>query len=226
VSKKPHFQDKPHQVWQLPDHPGYRRSMESAGTVAAPLLAGFSFTLLVLLLPTLGDKTTTVRVGAQARVATGSQDFSRAPELAAILLLLAGLLLVAAVQAAVTMRYHSHTPGELAELYPEYFPLGDDPDVEGLPGWWTEHAAPARVGNRWYGGWAREYLYDELVRADRWAGWARRAYHAGIVALLAGLAMLVLPPDGVGDPARWVLFGIAIAGVVGEAIWIAALSFG
>jgi hypothetical protein len=39
-------EDAARKVWVFDEHPGYRRAIESAGTVAAPLLAGFSFTLL------------------------------------------------------------------------------------------------------------------------------------------------------------------------------------
>lgn len=199
--------------------------MESAGTVAAPLLAGFSFTLLVLLLPTLEGKRTTVRAGADVRVVSESQDVSALPELAAISLLLAGLLLIASVQAAISMRFHSHSPGELQEWFPEYFPESEDPAVapatEDLPpGWDDGEAQPTNVGKQWFGGWPREYLSGQLREASRWGRWARRLYHGGVLALLIGLVFLVAPPGDDGTCGRWVLFGVAVLGALGEFIWI------
>ena len=89
MSETERFHARPHEVWPFKGDLGFRRSIESAGTVAAPLLAGFSFTLLVLHLPTLGEKETAVRVGADVRVTETSQDFSALPELAAVALLVA-----------------------------------------------------------------------------------------------------------------------------------------
>jgi hypothetical protein len=58
------------------EHPGYRRAMEVAGTVAAPLLAGFSFALLALLVPAMSEKSTTLTVGENTRVVSTSEAFS------------------------------------------------------------------------------------------------------------------------------------------------------
>ena len=223
MADKPLFKPKPHQVWVGKGNLGYRRSIESAGTVAAPLLAGFSFTLLVLLLPTLGQKNTTVEASGNVRVITESQAFSAIPEVAAILLLLAGLLLVGSVQAAISMRFHAHTPGDYEEWYPQFF--REDDAGEKPPGWSCEGADPMAVGTKWYGGWPRKRLFDQVVLANRWAAWARGLYHAGIMALLLGLMFLVIPPETDGNIGRWVLFAVAAAGAVAEATWISLLQF-
>src|SRR5690242_4217027 len=98
------------EIWVLDEHPGYRRAIENAETAAAPLPPAFSVTLLVLVVPTLSGSKTPVVVGGRVRVVEVSDPLSAVRELAAILLLLAGLLLVASVQAAINTRYYGHTP--------------------------------------------------------------------------------------------------------------------
>lgn len=205
--------------------PGYRPMIEVAGTTAAPLLAGFSFTLLVLVLPTIDARRTTTVVAGRA-VSSGSEAFSRYPTQAALLLLLAGLLLIASVQAALAVKRHGLTPGELAEWFPEHVrpqpPASDDErtrlkwDLPGLPA--------MQVSERWYAGLVRRYQRQETAKALWWATVTRYAYHLGILALLAGLALLVVPPAGEGGGWRWALFAVAAAGVAGEALWIVAVS--
>lgn len=223
---EPAFDPKPQQVWLGKGNLGYRRSIDSAGTVAAPLLAGFSLTLLVLLLPDLGTTSTTVHVGAIGRVKTESHGFSAIPDVAAMFLLVAGLLLIGSVQAAISMRLYSHTPADYEEWYPEYFREGEagtNPPAD-LAGWNFEGVAPATVGSRWYGAWPRVRLHGQVVRANRWAAFARWLYHGGIMALLLGLGALVLPPGTEETTGRWVLFGLAVAGGLAEAVWIALVA--
>lgn len=198
-------------MWELDEHPGFRRVMDGASSVAAPLLAGFAFTLLLLILPTLAEDN-----GA-------SQPFSRLPELAALLLLLAGLLLVMCVQAALTARYHTHTPGELEELYPEYFrdDAAFDPSSAPEKKRWTTNEWPARrVGSKWYGGWVLQFFHEESEQARKWSSAARHLYHVGIVSLLAGVAIAVLPPADDADAWRWTVAVVAVAGALVEVVWI------
>ena len=79
----------PQEVWPFPEHLGFRRAIDSAGAVAAPLLAGFSLTLLILILPSLPRAP-----GGAPAAAADAESFSAAPEIAAILFLVAGLLLI------------------------------------------------------------------------------------------------------------------------------------
>jgi hypothetical protein len=207
------------------EHPGYRRAIETAGTVAAPLLAGFSLTLLVLIVPTFAEKSTTVRSGT-SRMTSTSDAFSALPEVGAVLLLLAGLLLIASVQAAITARYHGHAPADLEQWYPEYFPEAaqgavDPPAaVAALSGWDVEGWPAVRTDTKWYAGWLRQYFYEEGWRANRWAGASRHLYHAGVLALLLGLSALVTPPAGAGGFWRWTLFAVAALGAALELAWI------
>jgi hypothetical protein len=213
-------------IWPDLDH-GYRRALDSAGAVVAPLLAGFSFTLLVLLLPSLSEKTTTVVTPSGVRVTEQTEPFSAYPELAAVLLLSAGLLLIASVQAAVSMRKHAHTPGEMREWYPEAFrevPSGEKPAKAPQSFWRHEGWESRGVDGQWSGGWVRWKLNEELNEAHRWAEWLRGLYHCGILCLLAGLTALVAPPADDSGGWRTLLVAVALLGTLGELIWIIATS--
>jgi hypothetical protein len=224
LGEEPQFDRRKHEVWPFEGELGFRRSIETAGAVAAPLLAGFSFTLLFLLLPTLDGSQTMMRAGANTSIITESQGFTAFPEVAAILLLIAGLLLIASVQATLAMRFHGHRPADLAEWYPEYFREapsgGEPPKVPNLEGWTWEGGEPIGVQRQWYGAWPRKFLFDELNTANRWARRMRRLYHAGVIALLCGLAFAAVPPEGQADLGRWMLFAVAAAGVVFDGAWI------
>jgi len=213
----------PDQVWLFDEHPGFGRAIEGAGTVAAPLLAGFAFTLLVLTLPTLAEKKTTVRLGGGEVVVVESQAFSRLPELAAVLLLLAGLLLIMSVQAGIYARYYAHRPADLEEWYPQYFREDRDFAPSSPPAWmeWNTTAWPAvQVGEKWYGGWARRFLFQEGKAALRWYSRARNLYHLGILSLLSGVALMVVPPASDADAWRWLIAAVAAAGTLAELAWI------
>jgi hypothetical protein len=221
---------RPHEVWPFPGHPGFRRSMDGAGTVAAPLLAGFSFTLLVLVVPTFADERTTINRTGGVQVIRQHEAFSAAPELAALLLLLAGLMLVFSIQAAIFVRYYNHSPADLKEWYPQYFrqAAAAQPDAVEVPpdleNWDLPDAPAVRVGAQWYGGLMRKYLHDQIVLANRWARNMRLLYHLGILSLLSGLAVLVWPPSGQYSGIRVALAAVAVAGTAVEMAWILVAS--
>jgi len=217
----------PPAVWQFDSHPGFRRAIEQAGAIAAPLLAGFSFTLFALVVPSLDGQTTVIELSHHRTILTESRPFSAAPELAAGLFLLAGLLLVFSVQAAILLRYHNHSPSELGEWYPEYFPeaaAGEDaPETaQALPEWASLEWPAVQVGARWYGGFPRRYLAEEVPRANRAAAWMRWLYQLGILALLAGLTAFVWPPAGQCSPGRWALAAVGALGALIEFGWVMA----
>jgi hypothetical protein len=215
----------PAEVWHFEDHPGFRRAIDQAGAIAAPLLAGFSFTLFALVVPSLGSHSTTIVISGHRTLISEGNAFSAVPELAAGLFLLAGLLLIFSVQATILLRYHNHSPSELAEWYPEYFPDAHGEEApasaRALPGWDSPGWPAMRVGSNWFGGFPREYLAKEIPRADRAASWMRRLYHGGILALLVGLTALVWPPAGEGDLARSALVMLGALGVLVEFVWVA-----
>ena len=133
------------------------------------------------------------------------------------------------MQAAITTRYHGHTPADLEQCYPEYFPDVDRASPDTVPeaaeqdGWEEENWPALRTGTKWYPGWIRRYFYEEGLKANKWAGATRWLYHLGVLALLLGLSALVAPPaDAAGW--RWALFSIALGGALAEAGWIAVQS--
>jgi hypothetical protein len=188
----------------------------TAAAIAAPLLAGFSFTLFALVVPSLDQQPTTIELPHHRTIFTEGHPFSAAPELAAGLFLLAGLLLVFSVQAAILLRYHNHSPSELAEWYPEYFPeaAGEvaPAAAQALPQWDSPEWHAVQVGSRWYGGFPRRYLAEEIPRANRAAVWMRWLYQLGILALLIGLTAFVWPPPGQCHPGRWALAAVGVLG--------------
>src|ERR1700678_3435041 len=95
-------------VWASSGPPNYLESILAAGTVAAPLLAGASFTLVVLVLQS-------------------SAPFGRWQDLALLLFVTAGLAQVFAVQSVIWTRRYMVTPDELRAWFPEDFTDGERP---------------------------------------------------------------------------------------------------
>jgi hypothetical protein len=86
--------------WEAPFPFGYAAAAENTGSVAAPLLAGFSFALVGLIIPAPGDL--------------------RWPNLALCLLVASGVSFIAAVQCGFWARQFVVTPDELRQWHPEY----------------------------------------------------------------------------------------------------------
>ena len=89
-------------VWTFPGPPGYLESIQAAGSVAAPLLAGASFTLVALVLQS-------------------TTPFGRWQDLALFLFVGAGLAQVFAVQSVIWTRRYMATPDELKQWFPDDF---------------------------------------------------------------------------------------------------------
>jgi hypothetical protein len=85
-------------AWQPPFPYGYTAAVDSAGTIAAPLLAGFSFTLIGLVVP--------------------KAEGIRWPGIALSLLIFAAVAFIAAVQYAFSARMWVTRPSEIAEQEP------------------------------------------------------------------------------------------------------------
>ena len=210
------------EVWAFTGAPGFRRSIQTASSVAATLLAGFAFTFFVLVFRSLGATQTVVHVGVGTRVITDPQAFSAAPEIAAALFLLAGLLFLGAVQAGITVGHHDVEPSKLVEVYPEFVQPGPkelDPRIVEAPGWFSEGWPPMWAGGKWYAGWIRRYYFESTQHAVKWARWTRHLYHAALVALLFGVTVLVMPPNWSGSGGRWLVVAFATLGAGAELIW-------
>lgn len=100
-------------VWSFPGPPGYLESIQAAGSIAAPLLAGASFTLVALVL-----QSTTA--------------FGRWQNLALLLLVAAGLAQVFAVQSVIWTRRYMVTPDELRQWFPDDFTDGGERPTQWL----------------------------------------------------------------------------------------------
>jgi len=93
---------EPWTPWSVPTGPlNLPTAVRSAGTVAAPLLAGFSFTLAGLVLSLIPD------------------GVVRWPDLALLLFVVAGFFLIACIQCAFWAERWNVTPDELTMWWPD-----------------------------------------------------------------------------------------------------------
>jgi hypothetical protein len=128
------------------------------------------------------------------------KPFSRWPDIALLGFVGAGLALIYAVQAIVWARRYTITPDDLARWYPADF-AGDRPTA-----------------------WLKRHQESHARQALTWAGRSRGGYHAGILLLLVGVALALVPPGHIAAM-RWVVIGVAVAGVAGEVGWIALATY-
>jgi hypothetical protein len=164
----------------IPTPYGYPQAVESMGGVAAPLLAGFSLTLAVLVLQL-------------------NEGQVRWPEVALLLLAAGALAFIGSVQATFWARAYFVTPQ----------------DAEG---WWSDGQSVER----------QAMILRERHRLHRrygvWANRARRTYGAGIVLLMSGMTVLLVPDEALGDwpTARLAVVGMMAVATIGEVCWQAA----
>jgi hypothetical protein len=160
----------------MPGPLGYSAALENVGTTAAPLLAGFAFTLIGLLVT--------------------SSDALAQPALALLLLVIASLLLIATVQFAFHARQYYIPPSEYLSL------------VRMTPDNGLEDVDLRRDYSSW--------LLEHRKLLDR----ARATYNGGIVFLLVGVAVVLIPPGRLADVPllRLIAAGFVLAGAVVEAI--------
>ncbi len=187
---------------------GYGSAVEGAGLTAAPLLAGFSFTLLALVI-SAGD---------------GGSGISAVPELAALLFLVAGLLLVFCVQFAFRTRGFAAGPGALSVWMPEETAPSSETGAEARlasGAWESWTLKPRRVGDLWVSGRLRQLQREQRAEEVRWSARTRWAYNCGIITLLGGLTALLVPPDA-DERVRLVAVVIAAAVTIAEITWVVA----
>jgi MFS family permease len=170
--------------WKTPVRYGYGEAVQSAGTIAAPLLAGFTITLIGLLVP--------------------SQESIRYPDVALAILMGAVACLLAAVQCAYAARQFLVTPEEIEAWWPGMDrleqPYGED--------WVKRRYAEQRAHSELHSRWGRRFRYT---------------YHAGIMLVLLGLVVVLLPPahpPGGIMFSRWLAVALAALAFLAEVVWI------
>ena len=147
--------------WDPPPLYGAGEAINSMGTIAAPLLAGFSLAAMV---QTLTIKTSDTRW----------------PDAALLLFMLAAVLFITTVQATFWARQYQTNPKEIKD-------------------WWPDPTDAARL---------EELRYELKWHAAGFRMWANRArvtYSAALLALLAALTVLAVPPESHGQAPflRW-----------------------
>jgi hypothetical protein len=172
---------EPRQVWAAPSPLGYLESIQAAGALAAPLLAGASFTLAALTLQ-------------------ASQPFARWPGIALVCFVTAGVAQVFAVECVIWARGYTVTPDELRQWYSEHFG--------------TDESGPDQ--------WLRNMQREQITRARLWARRTRWSLNAGLLALLVGITLSVIPPGRIGGQ-RWGAIVVAALGALVELRWAARL---
>jgi hypothetical protein len=130
-----------------------------------------------------------------------SSSVARWPDIALLCLVGAGLAMIYAVQAIIWTRRYAITPDDLLKWLPEDW-------VDGRP-------TP----------WLKNLQRSHSHRARVWAGRSRAGYHLGILLLLAGVAVSLVPPGHI-TPARWLVIGTGCGGVLAEASWIFVATLG
>lgn len=119
-------------TWRRPRRYGYGEAVQAAGTIVAPLLAGFSVTLTVLVI----DRA----------------DAIRWPDLALALLVSAAAVLVMAIQCAYSARQYLARPDEIVTWWPGI----DDADDQRYAPAWRDDVRSTQFGHallheRWIG---------------------------------------------------------------------------
>jgi hypothetical protein len=159
-------------VWRAPWPYGDFAAAESAGSVASPLLAGFCFALIGLIVP--------------------EGKGIRWPDLALALLVAGGFSFIAAVQCGTWARQWTVTPQELDEWSP------------------GEELARIQAEQR-----------AHFVGFSTWSRRLRFTYRCGIVALLAGVMVMLIPSSHI-TLMRGLVIGTAAFGLLLECLWIAS----
>lgn len=163
--------------WETPEKYGTADALSSMGTIAAPLLGGFSLAAMV--------QTLTLKPGD-----------ARWPDAALLLFLLAATLFIGAMQAMFWAREYQVSPQEIKSWWP---------DAE-------DRLAMLRVEQ-----------VKHAAGFKMWSNRARVAYNAALLCLLAGLTVLVVPPESHGHvlALRWAAVMVGVLAFLAEAAWIA-----
>jgi len=119
------------------------------------------------------------------------EEHLRSPSLALLLLVISSSSLVLAVQSTFWMRQYNVTPSEMRQWH-------DDAD----------HRLSELRDTQW--------TYQ--VEQQAWENRARRSYQVGIVALYAGVAVVLIPRGNI-DVIRAIAIGVAGLAALAEVVW-------
>jgi MFS family permease len=161
--------------WDVPYPYGDAAAIDSMGAVAAPLLAGFSVTLAALVL--------------------SAPSHFRWVSVTLVLLVIAALALIMALQFAFRARQFVVSPAEIEQ-------------------WWPDAASPERRQM------LRREQREHRAEYTTWSNSARHAYNTGILFFVAGLTSALVRPGPISN-GRLTAIALALLGVVGEFCWIA-----
>jgi hypothetical protein len=156
--------------WDSPFPLGQANAADAAGSVAAALFAGFSLTLIGLIVPDTGK--------------------FRWPGVGLTLLATAAVLFIASVQCAFWAKEYAITPSDL---------------------------------DNWYGGMSGRskiaYQRGHQLNFRRWVRRMNTIYRWGILFLLSGMAIALVPPSSAGA-ARLAAIAVIGLGFSVELLWI------
>src|SRR5215216_5919053 len=124
-------------TWKIPPRYGYGEAVQSAGTVVAPLLAGFSISLTVLVV----DRA----------------DAMWCADLALALLVSAAGVLLGAIQCAYSARQYLVTPDQIAAWWPELGPATHPKYGLAWQRVRADQGAHAELHSLWASGFRRAY---------------------------------------------------------------------
>lgn len=162
---------------RTPTRYGAAEAAMTMGTIAAPLLAGFSLSAFIVIF-------------------TIKPSDVRYRDIAALLLLLAAVLLVMAVQATFWARQYHVTPAQLQEWWPDA----------------TEGTSRLRM--------LRVHQEKHMLKFQTWSRLAGIVYNFGLLSLLASLTVFAIPPVKENAPARWVAVGVGAIAFIAELGWV------
>jgi hypothetical protein len=172
--------------WNVSTPYGYGSAVDAGGTIAAPLLAGFSVGLIGVMLP-LRD----------------SHGPAPLADIAVVLLATATVTLLACVQCTFWARQYALTPNQIME-------------------WWPDLRAPGAAGDqRWEALRAEQWRYQVLLAI--WVGRVRATYSLGIVTLLGGIGLALVPREW--NPWHIIALTVIGVGVLAEVAWIVLPSY-
>jgi hypothetical protein len=159
----------------VPDRYGDAAAVQAMSSVAAPLLASGSLVFIGLVLKSV-----------------------RYPGWTVLVMMIALVALIAAVQCGFWARQHASTPEEIEQ-------------------WWPDMPAGMRAAR------ARADQWQDRASHDLWANRARWAYGVGIFLLWLGAAVAVMPPPNASEATlRWVASGTGVIAAAAEVLWVTA----